>query len=183
MQKNNDNLFKDTIYGMSFALVIVLIIWSFIARPFVVRGESMYPTFDGDGEYIIVERVSYKFKEPKRGDVIVFNSPSSQKIKKTSVIKRVIALPGEKIVLDSGEVYIENDIDNFKLDEPYVTKNRLDNKTLILGKEEYFVMGDNRRDSYDSRQWGALDKEDIVGKVFFQALPVNELALYPGKIK
>jgi len=156
------------------ALVIVLPIRYFLFQPFIVKGESMVPSFQS-GDYLIVDEFSYRFSEPQRGDVIVFKYPKDATQR---FIKRVIGLPGETIEIKNGAVTIPQGDKTMTLDEKYLPdslKTAGDLK-VQLGQDEYFVMGDNREYSYDSRAWGVVPRENIIGKVFFRLLPVNALS-------
>jgi signal peptidase I len=156
------------------ASVIVLPIRYFLFQPFIVKGESMAPNFYS-GDYLIIDEISYRFKPIERGDVIVFKYP-----KETSqrFIKRIIGLPTETIEIKDGKVTIYKDGKSQTLDEKYLPsdlKTYGDIKT-VLGANEYFVLGDNREFSYDSRKWGNVPKEDIIGKVFLRLFPVASLS-------
>lgn len=161
-------------------LLIVVPIRAFVAQPFIVSGHSMDNTF-ADGEYLIVDEITYRFKEPERGDVIVFRPPTD---KTKFYIKRIIGLPGEKIEVKDGIVTIfpkENE-DGIILNEPYVLKKSNDvDKIWELGPDDYFVMGDNRPESSDSRSWGKLDGGAIVGRAYLRLLPVQEISFKPGE--
>lgn len=168
------------------ALAIALFIRFFIATPYVVSGASMEPTFD-NWHYLIVDRISYDFTEPKRGDVIVFNTPDNAN---RALIKRVIGLPGETVVLKGSgpTVTIINaeHPEGFTLDESYLDPTNLggtsDQKTT-LGPEEYFVLGDNRRVSADSRLWGMLPRDNIVGQALVRLYPLGEIGIMPGEAR
>lgn len=160
------------------ALIIVFPIRFFIAEPFVVSGGSMIPTLE-NGNYLIIDKVSYKFSEPKRDDVIVFKYPNDTT---KYFIKRIIGLPNETIDIKGNVVTITNtsNTEGFILDEPYV-KNIADNSTHFeLKSDEYFVMGDNRSGSSDSRYWGAVKKDLITGKAFVRLLPITKIDFLPG---
>lgn len=148
------------------ALLIVIPIRYFIFQPFVIKGNSMEPNFH-QGDYLIVDEITYRFKEPQRGDVIVFNYPqdTSQRF-----IKRIIGLPGETVTMDGGKITISKGIEKRILDESaYLPKqNSLDSISLSLGADEYFVLGDNRFASFDSRKWGSLPRDYIVGRVILR---------------
>jgi len=153
------------------ALLIVIPIRYFIFQPFVIKGNSMEPNFH-QGDYLIVDEITYRFKEPQRGDVIVFNYPqdTSQRF-----IKRIIGLPGETVTMDVGKITISKGREEKILDESaYLPKqNSFDNISLSLSADEYFVLGDNRFASFDSRKWGSLSRNYIVGKVILRTwLPV-----------
>jgi len=159
------------------ALVIVVPIRLFIAQPFIVSGESMYPTFD-TGEYLIVDQLSYKIDEPVRGDVVIFRYPNNPS---KFFIKRIIALPGETLELIGSDTYITNVAgERFKIDEPYVTMHRDTSLTTDLKDGEYFVMGDNRLASLDSRTWGPLPRDNIIGRAYVRLLPFDTIGFLPG---
>lgn len=157
------------------AFVLVwLIIRPFIAEPFVVSGNSMVPNFH-NREYLIVQKISYRFNTPERGDVIVFKYPLDPE---QYFIKRIIGLPGDTVTVEQGRVIITNQEhpNGFVLDEKY-----LPNQNVTLGRPDpvsiddnhYYVLGDNRLQSSDSRAWGLLPKSDMVGKVFLRVLPLK----------
>lgn len=156
------------------AFLIVAPIRYFIFQPFIVSGESMSPNFES-GDYLIVDEVSYRFSEPQRGDVIVFKWPKDTKQR---FIKRVIGLPGENVRVANGRVEITKDNKTIILTESYLPKNLLTNRNtnITLKADEYFVMGDNRENSYDSRDWGIVPKKDIIGKTFLRLFPVSALS-------
>ncbi len=146
----------DLVKFIALALVIVLPIRMFIAQPFIVSGESMVPTFQ-DGQYLIVDELSYNLNGPHRGDVIVFKYPKDTK---RFFIKRIIGMPNEKIIIDNGKTKIINkeNPDGFVLDEPYINESFDTTEKYTTGDNEYFVMGDNRNRSSDSREWGLLPR-------------------------
>jgi signal peptidase I len=168
------------------ALVIIIPIRYFVFQPFIVSGSSMEPNFQ-DGQYLVIDELTYHFREPRRGEVVVMRYPRDPK---QYFIKRVIGLPGEKIQIDNGKVTIYNDAnpEGVALDESYLPNQGLTyphdtvlvggSKTITLGKDEYFMMGDNRLASSDSRDWGPLPSEDLVGKTFIRALPLTEFKVY-----
>jgi signal peptidase I len=165
------------------AFALALFVRLFIAAPYLVQGASMDPTF-ADMHYLVIDRVSYRFGEPERGDVVVFKFPQDTS---RTFIKRVIGLPGETIVLSGTAITIKNTErpDGFALEEPYVADalQSSSNMTVTLAEGEYFVLGDNRRESADSRYWGALPREDIVGRVFARLFPVQSIGLFPGEAR
>lgn len=155
------------------ALAIVVPIRYFLFQPFFVRGESMDPNFE-NGDYLIIDEITYRFRNPERGEVIVFQSPAdfSQRF-----IKRVIGLPGETIKISGGQVMITNNSGTQVLNESeYLAGIKTGGDTEVdLKENEYFVMGDNRPFSYDSRRFGAIKKESIIGRVAIRAWPVDSL--------
>ena len=165
------------------ALGLALFIRFFIAAPYVVSGASMDPTFH-DWHYLIIDRISYEFEEPQRGDVIVFDLPDNPA---KSLIKRVIGLPGETIILKGDSVTIQNaEQQRFTLDEPYLDPANLSGSNdmrITLGPDQYFVLGDNRHVSADSRIWGALSREYIVGRAFLRLYPFDRVDILPGEAR
>ena len=163
------------------SLIIVVPIRMYIASPFIVNGSSMEPTFE-TGDYIIVDQLSYELREPRRGEVVVFRYPKHKTI---FFIKRIIGLPGETININNGTVTIKNSKhkDGFKINEPYIEFPKYDNFTTTLKKDEYFVMGDNRNASMDSRVWGPLKKNLITGRPLVRLFPLNEINSLPGEFK
>ncbi|MFA6397690.1 MAG: signal peptidase I [Candidatus Paceibacterota bacterium] len=164
------------------ALVIVIPIRVFIAQPFIVSGGSMIPTFN-DGQYLIVDEISYRFHDIARGDVIVFKFPKDTK---KYFIKRVVGLPGDTIEINEGKITIKNaeDPEGILLDEPYIKNiSKESPENVTLKEKEYYVMGDNRSGSYDSRSWGPVPKKLITGQVFFRLLPFKSISFYPGEFE
>jgi len=161
------------------ALLIVIPVRYFIAQPFIVSGASMENTFHS-GEYLIIDQISYRFEDPKRGDVIVFRYPQDPS---KFFIKRIIGTPGDSISIvgDVVKVTPKGSTEALTLSEPYV-KSMAENTNLTetLGDREYFVMGDNRDSSSDSRVWGVLNKDKIIGKALVRLFPLNEVDLFPG---
>lgn len=161
------------------ALVIVVPIRYFIFQPFIVKGISMTPTFH-QGDYLIIDELTYRFRDPQRGEVVVFRYPKdpSQKF-----IKRIIALPQEKVTLQGSEIIITDKFGKkIVLDESsYLSfpKNFIP-REIKLRQEEYFVLGDNRIHSFDSRNWGPLPRKYIIGKVFLRAWPPRAFAFFPA---
>jgi signal peptidase I len=164
------------------ALVIVIPIRIFVAQPFIVSGASMEPTFH-NGQYLIVDQLSYHTGEPKRGDVIIFKYPKDPS---KYFIKRLVGIPGDTVSINGNVITIMNEAnpEGFVLDEPYVAHmNPNTTLTEVLGPGEYFVMGDNRDNSSDSRVWGILHEDLIVGRAFLRLFPVDEVGYLPGHIE
>jgi signal peptidase I len=201
-----DDLSKERYYGMGsflweivkvfiLALIIITPIRVFLFQPFFVEGASMEPNFK-DGDYLIVNELGYKkttvgaassslfevspFKTFERGDIVVFRYPKDES---KFFIKRVVGLPGEKIKVSGGLVTIFNkeNPDGKVLDESeYLGKGfqTIKEVTVTIAEDEYFVMGDNRSYSFDSRDWGPLKKNEIIGKVMVRAWPLGEAKVY-----
>lgn len=159
-------------------ILVWLLLRPFVAEPFIVSGSSMVPNFH-DKEYLIIEKLSYRFGIPSRGDVIVFKYPKDPS---QYFIKRVIGLPGEKVRVDQGHVYVTNVAhpDGFELNEPFIDNQPITfgkSETVVLKEDEYYVLGDNRLQSSDSRVWGVLSKKNIIGKVWIRVLPVSKFGI------
>jgi signal peptidase I len=162
------------------ALAIVIPIRLFIVQPFIVSGSSMYPTFE-NGDYLIIDEVSYRLGEPKRNEVVVFRYPQNPK---KFFIKRIIGLPNEAVSIKEGQVtiYSEARPEGQRLDEPYVKNGSITNLEIKLDRNEYFVMGDNRSASSDSRYWGPVPEKLLVGKALVRLWPIGKITIYPGDI-
>lgn len=179
------SLFKEaweTIRFIFIALIIVVPIRFFIAQPFIVSGASMNPTFT-DGQYLIVDEVSYRFNNPMRGDVIIFKYPKDPK---KYFIKRIIGLPGETVVIDErGSVSIrqQGNGGQITLKEPYVYFPKNESAERVLKEDEYFVMGDNREGSYDSRMWGPVKRDFLIGKALVRLFPFTQINIFPGQFR
>ena len=179
LKKHNESSPGELLRFAIIALIIVLPIKWFIITPFLVSGASMEDTFYHN-DYLIVDRVSYRFENPARGDVIIFRYPRDPS---KYFIKRVIGLPGETIKIDGSQVIITNTEhpEGLILDEPNAQITRqMGSLTQELGAEEYFVMGDNRDASSDSRVWGTLEESKIIGRALLRLFPLNEVGLFPG---
>lgn len=168
------------------SLAIVLPIRFFIFQPFSVQGQSMVPSFEHK-DYLIIDEISYRFREPIRGEVVVFKYPYD---KSQYYIKRLIGLPGERVVIKDNivTVYSGEHADGLVLDEPYL---KSDSMTLsfdndldkTLKEKEYFVLGDNRENSSDSRVFGPVHEDFIIGRVWLRGWPVNAWQLYDDPVE
>ena len=164
------------------ALGAVFLIRTFLVQPFLVSGASMAPTFE-NGDYLLVDEVSYQFREPHRGEVVVFRYPNDES---TFFIKRVIGLPGDTVEFQNGKVKIVNAAhpEGFFINETYlpgsvVTNSRPGRETTITVKEgEYAVLGDNRSYSFDSRDWGVVKKTEVIGMVRLRLWPVLDAKVF-----
>jgi len=179
--RRKESTLSEIIRFALIAILIVIPIRMFIAQPFIVSGQSMENTFH-NGDYIIVDQLSYYFHDPKRGDVVIFRYPKDPS---KFFIKRVIGVPGDTIIIQNGKVIIKNkeNPDGVVLNEPYIksmtTPNRIEE---TLGDREYFVMGDNRDNSSDSRIWGVLQEGRIVGRAFLRLFPPSVAGYLPGAV-
>lgn len=164
----------DILETIAFVGSLFIVIYLFIFQPNQVKGASMEPTFQS-GDYIITSKITYKFKKIERGDVVVFNSPKNPNIE---YIKRIIGLPGDKIEIRNNEVYVNDSV----LPETYIAAktNVWDNgfikegKPIIIPQNYVFVMGDNRPRSSDSREFGPIPINSIVGVVIYRYFPPNK---------
>lgn len=151
---------------------IFTVIYLFVAQPHKVSGSSMVPTFQ-NGDYIITDKLSYKLGQPKRGDIIVLKNPRDES---QDFIKRIIALPNDTVKIEGGEVFVnsKNPRETY-LPNDLKTKDGAflqEGETVKAGPNQYFVLGDNRGHSSDSREWGAITREEIIGRAFFRYWPI-----------
>lgn len=155
------------------SFVSITLIYKFVAQPFIVKGASMEPTFENN-DFLLVDEFVYRFREPSRGEVIVFRNPRNEE---EFYIKRIVGLPGEEIVIREGAVFING----VMLAEEYVPEDMRSmpgDLRIELEDDEYFVMGDNRLESSDSRSWGPLEEREIIGIVRVRFWPVEKLELF-----
>lgn len=181
-QEQKPGFFTELFKFAFIALIIVVPIRMYVAQPFIVSGASMDPTFT-DKQYLIVDELTYRFKDIARDDVVVFHPPVDPK---KYYIKRVIGLPGETVEIRGTTVTIKNNENpnGFVLDESYIDDSRknTNNLTFVLGPTQYFTMGDNRIASYDSRAWGPLEEKEIIGRPIVRLFPLNTIELFPGTL-
>lgn len=165
-------------------LVIIKIIQTFVVQPFLVDGGSMLPNLKS-GELLIIDKLSYDVDNLKRGDVIVFRHVKDDQYNGKFFIKRLIGLPGDRVVVNAGvtTIYNKENPNGMILDESFVKyKDPVKDIDISLGKDEYLAFGDNRRESYDSRSWGVIYKKDISGKAVFRIFPFNLITQDPGAV-
>ena len=159
------------------AVIIVVPIRLWVAQPFIVSGSSMVPNFE-NGEYLIVDEFSYHFREPQRGEVIIFRFPQDPS---RFFIKRIIGLPGEKVEMKNDNIHIYNEEfpEGMTIEESYLADDLKTGNGLImiLDENEYFVLGDNRSMSSDSRIWGSLDKDLVIGRAWIRLWPFNKISI------
>ena len=158
------------------SLVLAIVLYLFIMTPHEVVGNSMHPTYK-NGEFLMANKISYKFSEPQRGDVVIFKFSDTQ-----DFIKRIIGIPGDKVMIKDGKIYINDEL----LDESnYLADTVISNggsyihegQTITVNEEQYFVCGDNRTNSSDSREFGPVDESKIKGKAWIVFFPFNEFRL------
>lgn len=170
--------FFEIVKIIVFSLAIIIPVRMFVVQPFIVEGDSMTPNFH-DGEYLIVDEISYRFKEPQRGDVVIFHPPLAPNV---YYIKRIIGRPGETVELKNGKIYIYNQ--EFPkgqvIDESgYLTQHQVNEESRVtLSEAQYYVMGDNRANSLDSRRLGPITMDHIKGKALLRAFPFSEFTLF-----
>lgn len=172
-------VFIENIVYIACAIGLALLIQAYVVRPFIVSGSSMDPIIKS-GQYMIIDEVTYRFQDPERGDVIVFKSPPEPT---KFYIKRIIGLPGDTVDIKGTKITITNreNPNGFVLDEPYIEHTSSDNINVTVPSDRYFVLGDNRSGSYDSRTWGTVPKENIRGRALLRLLPLNSIDYLPGK--
>ena len=183
--KTKMQLFWELVRFALIALIIVIPIRLFIAEPFIVSGTSMVPTFQNNN-YLIIDKISYELGTPHRGDVVVFHYPKNPS---QFFIKRIVGLPGETVDVNSAlnQVTITNaaNPNGFNLDESFIQNMYVGgiNGHIVLGAGQYYVLGDNRIASSDSRYWGPVSKNLLVGRVFLRLLPITDIDVWPGSVK
>jgi len=173
MLKRLGAFFLDIVEVVVFAVGIFFFVYLLIMRPHKIKGQSMSPNYP-DAEYLLTEKVTYYLRNPERGDVVVFTPPVSTT---DEFIKRVIGLPGEQVMVKDGHVFINDQL----LKETYLSSTLqtnggtflADNQEFTVPTGEYFVMGDNRPNSSDSRYWGPITKSAISGRAWIIYWPLN----------
>lgn len=162
------------------SLAIIIPVRYFLIQPFYVKGASMEPNFH-DKEYLIINEIGYRFDDPQRGEVVVFRYPKDPQ---EYFIKRVIGLPGEEVEIKDGHVVIYNsdNLNGLTLNENYLASGTLtvanSEEKIKLADDEYFVMGDNRTASLDSRVFGPLNRSFIIGKVWWRGWPISKMTVF-----
>lgn len=171
--------FIDILQTIVLAAAIFMLTYLFLIQPHEVKGNSMYPNFH-DGERLLTDKVSYRLNEPRRGDIIVFQAPPDRA---KDFIKRIIALPQETVSVKDGQVLVNNQT----LDEFYLPQTRTSSGTFLsetkeykLASDEYIVMGDNRDHSSDSRSWGPIKRDEIIGKAWLIYWPPQKIGVIPA---
>ena len=179
----------DWVVTIAIAVAAVLAIKTWVVNPYRIPSSSMEPTHhsaepaagcqDGSSDRVLANRFIYRIRDPSRGDIVVFDTPE-RAVRRCGAggtfVKRLVGLPGERISSVQGVVYIDGE----PLDEPYVNGGPPgpDFRERVLGADEYFMLGDNRGQSCDSRKWGPVTREDLIGPVFAIYWPLTRLGLY-----
>lgn len=160
-----------------FSAAIILPIRYFLVQPFYVKGASMEPNFY-DHEYLVIDEFSFRVRHPIRGEIIVFRYPRDSR---QYFIKRLVGLPGETVEISNGKVLIYNEEhpNGMELLEPYLVHESTNGKERVtLGADEYYVLGDNRDESMDSRSFGAVATDEIIGRVWIRGLPISRVGFF-----
>lgn len=163
------------------ALAAVFLVRTFLFQPFLVSGASMEMNFS-NGDYVLVDELTYRFRAPQRGEVVVFRYPKDES---TYFIKRIVGLPGETVEIANNQVVIHNAViresyvDSGTPTLPCAGREGSMNARVVLGENEYFVMGDNRMASFDSRCWGAVKSNEIVGVARVRLWPITKVSAVP----
>ncbi len=171
------NFFFDVIQSVVFSFFIFLFVYLLLFQPHKIKGDSMQPNYP-DGEFLLTDKITYRFSQPQRGDIIVFKAPINEE---DDYIKRIIGLPGEKVLIKDGKVYINGQL----LEEKYLPANLYTNggsflpnhKEITVPEDHFFVMGDNRPYSSDSRVWGFVPRENIIGKAWLVYWPPQKAGI------
>ncbi len=155
---------------------IIIPIRYFLIQPFYVKGASMEPNFY-DHEYLIIDELTYRFREPYRGEILVFKYPRDPS---QYFIKRVIGLPGETVEVTNGSVIIYNTEhpNGVVVEETYIDESTTGKVRVTLGEDEYYLFGDNRDSSLDSRSFGPITRDDVIGRVWIRGLPISRIGTF-----
>lgn len=148
----------------------------FLFKPFYVKGQSMEPNFE-EKDYLIIDEITYRFREPERGEVVVFKAPVNNS---DYYLKRIVGLPGERVHIADNKVIVYNkeNPQGVAVEENYLSKETTGAVTEQLGADEYFVLGDNRDASYDSRRFGSIKRKDIVGRTWLRGWPITRISKF-----
>lgn len=158
------------------AFVAVFVIRNFLVQPFLVSGASMVPTYE-HGDYLLIDELTYRVRTPERGEVVVFRYPKDESI---FFIKRIVGLPGERVIIREGRIWVEREGERSELNEEYLAGagRTLGSFDVTLGSDEYFVLGDNRGNSFDSRTWGPVPRKDIIGIARLRLYPFDKVGAF-----
>lgn len=175
----------EFIQSIVLALSVFVLLYLFVAQPNEVKGSSMYPNFV-DKEYLLTEKLSYRFGDPDRGDVVIFKAPAGEPcaVDGCEYIKRIIGIPGDRVMVKEGDVYLNGE----KLDQSFLSEMVYSSPgdfcqegvEVTVPENQYLCFGDNRPNSRDGREFGSIDKELLIGKAFFRYWPLNKVGLIPN---
>lgn len=172
--------FLELVKIAALAFVTIVVVRYFLFKPFYVKGASMEPNFY-DHEYLIIDEITYRFREPERGEVVVFRYAGNLK-EKDYYLKRIVGLPGERVKISEGKVIIYNEAhpEGVELNEPYLPDDlkTTPDKITPVGSTQYFVLGDNRHNSSDSRRFGPIERSAIVGRAWFRGWPFTRMQTF-----
>jgi signal peptidase I len=178
------NFLLEFIQSIVLALSVFVVLYLFVAQPNEVKGSSMYPNFE-DKEYLLTEKLSYQFGDPKRGDVVIFKAPPSEPCSadECEYIKRVIGLPGDRVMVKEGDVYVNGEM----LDQSFLPvmvytspgEYMQEGVEVTVPEGQYLCFGDNRPNSRDGREFGTIKRDTIIGKAFFVYWPLSRISLVP----
>jgi len=176
--KGIGQFFLDFIETIVIALAIFVIVYKFLMQPHQVKGNSMFDNFH-NGEYVLTNKIAYQLNDPEVGDVVIFEAPKNEDY---DYIKRIVGMPGDKIMIKKGKVYINNQLfdEMGYLDSNTYTRTGSylsEGQEIIVASDSYFVIGDNRDHSSDSREWGFVPLENIVGKAWIRYWPLNKMGM------
>ena len=169
--------FMDIVEVFVISMSIFIVVYLFLMQPHQVKGNSMFPTYH-DGEYLMTDKVSYRFRTPKRGEVVVFKAPINEDF---DFIKRVIGVPGDRVMVKGGSIYVNGiEIEETYLPPEYETRGGRflrEGVEVVVPENSYICIGDNRGHSSDSREWGPVPIENFVGRGFFRYWPLNKIGI------
>jgi len=182
MIKRVFTFFLDSVQALVLALSVFVLLYLFVAQPNQVRGNSMLPNFH-DKEYLLTEKITYRMRDPQRGEVVILKAPPSEPCSEDECeyIKRIIGLPGETVKISGGKVWINGRV----LEEGYLPEGLETNpgsylqsgRRAVIPRDEYLVMGDNRNHSRDGREFGPIPRENIVGRAVFRYWPPDKMGV------
>jgi signal peptidase I len=168
--------FLELVKIVLLAGITIAVVRYFLFKPFYVKGQSMEPNFY-EKDYLIIDELSYRFREPQRGEVIVFRAPV---VHKDYYLKRIVGLPGERIKVGDGKLVVYNDDypQGVLVEEIYLDETTPGSNMITLGSDQYYVLGDNRDASYDSRRFGPINESEIVGRAWVRGWPFTRISAF-----
>ena len=176
VKRDKRRLVGEWIIILGLAFTVAMLVRLLVVQTFSIPSRSMQPTLQVR-DRLLVEKLSYGYRDVRRGEIIVFKVPTTitqyEEHKMEDFVKRVVGLPGDTVEIREGEVFVNGK----KLDEPYLPNGTTTSQPqrIVIPIDEFFVMGDNRNDSYDSRFWGTVPRSNIVGRVFYRVYPLSRM--------